>query len=1099
MWVSIKYFLASILILPCLLNGEYIYLHPKFTSSIRADPVSKYYPLISKSQELHPRLYQILNLPASHESNFYRLDGNGNPIINTDTSIASSSEIGQLEIPASMLSAYESPTVLANLFIKTHRVSVCGDGILDFGNDEKCEFVLTEMGKNSFVATTPPPNYHFQWVQDKKSIHPTQRECLWAPGRIGGCNNRASLGGIQRFHLPSPIFAHYCGDGIHDISPTHPLLQSLLEAWNQPTSEYRQFFTICGYLDEHCLLPIYCNEGSNPWIVTGKTIRFTSNSLEQCDLGDLLNGAASSGCTSECSLRCSHKHGGVVDWNDWPRLSCHQPCPDARWKGLYCDVPNCDHGIPNLHEGGCYSCENGWIGPSCSQNICGNGRIAGWDDSVAKTQRKPICICNAGWYGPACDKSYCALWDSGGKCLECISGKRDPTTYCIQDACVYGEKPPRASADGSCLQPCKVGFFSGKFCNETKCIQWERIDLTSINDIRCVKCLPGHELPNCTPSQNSNVYSRCENPWKFGYDCSQSRRKNPSTNQCIPGWIGKYCSILACTRGYPDFSHPKLHCIKGSCLPGWGGKWCEISNLILIDDLNKHQNWAKARALVYKKYVYLTQNSPLGVSLKLWRDIATAIVYGKRPTDLMAKNSINRLPDWKNLDKAIDHERVYFSEKSSWIPLKPDQQINHAIDNVKLEMGKFLQRLKSKNLYVGISSKDPNFDYDIPIQKHCEYGIPQEASKYLPCRDCAPGWFGDYCDMTNCVEFLKDNTNCTNCKPGYEGDFCLIETLKKDKNVECSNGWENPNCQMPKCLYGYRLVSPQYSRQKKLHQAVSAQNPITIDIMHLFRIERKWIKKHIPCELSASQMTTTSYDIKMHSIVKTVTNSLLCDGILIRSVEDSRCSACYPGFGGDYCTTMSNGKPIDNCTEICINGVWNWEKGYCFPCFAGFFGESCEKSHCMELSTSNYTCISCQMLNPSELDLKLRDLLKTHASPLYGQRFGDYCESRGLCLFGVQSKTDEGCLSCSSPCVTGPYCNETRCSYFSSDQIPICAVCKEGWKGVCCQESAILEEKKAVPSILDSIFNTCKSIGLVGWPQCSRNRCTYGAMNLTDR
>ena len=1100
-WLLVKCLFTGVVILLHGVNCERVYLHPRLLANAPpSHSIIKYYPMVGKDQNLHPQLYYLLNLPSSHESTFYILDSSGNPVIKENVVPTYSSEIGQLAIPASMLSSYEPSIVYANIFLKNHRVSVCGDGILDLANDEKCEFTISDKSKNSFVAVTPPPNYHFPWRQDKKSIRAIQRDCLWAPGKIGGCRNGAALGGIQKLYLPSPIFTHHCGDGIYDISPTNPLLESLLEAWGCPESEYRQFFTICGYIDEHGLLPIYCNEGKDPWIITGKTIRFTVDSLEQCDLGELLNGAISSGCTTECHLRCSYQHGGRVNWNDWPQLSCLQPCLDNRWKGTYCDIPNCDHGIPNPQEGGCYSCDNEWMGPTCSQNVCGNGRVAEWDNIAVNARKKPIfCICNAGWYGPACDMSYCATWDATGKCLECIPGKRDPATFCIQDACVYGEKAPNPNLEGSCLQPCKVGFFSGKFCNETKCIQWERTDTTSINDIRCMKCLPGHDLPNCTPSKDTKVYSRCRIPWQFGYDCSQSRRKSPTTNQCISGWSGSYCSILACTHGYPNFSHPQLHCIKGSCLPGWDGKWCESTYLIPIDDLSNHKEWARARALTYRHYIYLTQYSSMGHVLKAWKDFATSIVYGKRPTSLMAKNSIDRLPDWKDLDKVQNYDRFYFSESNVWIPLKPDQSVNYALENVKFEMRKFLRILKVKNIYLGASFNQTDNHYEIPIQKKCAYGIPDKSSKYHPCVDCAPGWLGEYCDVTNCAEFSKDHTYCLKCKHGYEGDFCLIKIPKTVEDTECLNGWEGPGCKIPKCLYGYRLVSPQYTKLQEREQDAFPRHSVTVDITQIVKLERKWLKKYTPCGLSNSQMISTPYDMKMHSIVKMLSNFWLCDGIPLRSIDDPRCSACYPGFEGEYCTNVFNEEVSGDCKDICLHGLWDWNRGICFPCFSGFFGEKCEKSYCIELSPSNYTCLSCQILHPSEVNLTLSTLLMRHISPLYGHRFGNYCEHRGLCLFGFQSSTDESCLSCSSPCITGPYCNETRCASFSTDSIPVCTACEDGWKGYCCQENSIQEENRDTPSILDSIFNYCRSVSLVGWPHCQRNRCIYGIVDLADK
>lgn len=1108
-----------------LVSNENIYLHPKLTYSYSYKYSFKNTSFKNHNQYLHPVLYDILKLKPTHESSFYLLDGKGNPILLSKPSPDNLSELGQLVVPSFMLSPHEPSVVYARIFTKLNRLSVCGDGILDASNSELCEFSVNVDGAMPFVAVVPPPNYHLPWVADKKHIQHVQRDCLWAPGRTDGCSTRASTGGVHKLNVPSSIFFHYCGDGILDIAPSSILVNQITEMVNNPNSEYRQFYTICGYIDEHCLLPIYCNEGHKPWILPGKTIRFTPHSEEQCDLGELLNGAAGSGCTSECRIRCSYHNGGRVDWNDWPRLSCIQPCLDDRWTGTYCNIPNCVHGIPNSQLGGCYSCDRGWIGPSCNQNVCGNGKVIGWSDEYHDSRTRPICICKPGWYGHICDKSYCASWTNDGKCSMCIPGKRDPASFCIQDSCVYGEIDPNSGPEGACIQPCKIKFFTGKFCNNTKCLQWDQNDLLG-NDkdiMKCSKCFPGYNLPLCTPStEKEKSYSRCIDPWSFGPDCSQQRKKEtPFIDECIPGWTGPYCSLLACIHGYPDFSHPHLQCIPGSCIPGWSGKWCEKSVLVLIDDLNKNSDWANARALVYKYYLYITEASSIGFSLQNWRDFATRIVSGARPTAIVPWNSYIRQADWDEKIPDKGFIRVYLPKKEKiWVHLKPDQAIYSTLESINYEMRRFLQQLQYNKLYLGAIENTSSF-LDIPIQKRCLLGIESQISPFEPCVECAPGWFNDYCDETNCETFSHDHTSCIGCKLGFKGDFCQFQQIEeKDPSSPCSEGWNGSSCHIPKCLYGYRIISPSITLQNNKKQPKSidelrkakqnSESYISDDlsISEAYRMERTWIEKFSLCGLSDSKMSKTSFDIKMHSITKISSHSWLFDGIPIRADTDPKCSACFPGFEGEYCDKRFNeNKPIIDCKEPCVYGHWDWKSGFCYPCFSGSFGHSCEKSYCLEWHhSSNFTCKRCELVNFSDINLeslsfKLISKVKSlKLSNLHGLRFGNFCEFRGLCAFGEQSKTDEGCYTCQSPCVTGVYCNETRCASFTHDSPPICASCQDGWKGPYCEES--IPDPK-IPSLsklstLTSIFFSCKSLGHVEWPACNTTRCAYGIVDPTD-
>ncbi|KGG50404.1 hypothetical protein DI09_71p70 [Mitosporidium daphniae] len=227
--------------------------------------------------------------------------------------------------------------------------------------------------------------------------------------------------------------------------------------------------------------------------------------------------------------------------------TCGQ-CPPG-WTGDLCNLPLCIHGSPDLENGGCYRCHDGWLKSlTCEEMACKNGifnpkalieggssKPSQWLWREFSSKEEPLCLaCLGDWSGPDCSTPGCnpvtEMDPLTQKCLQCPLGRYGPK--CTRIArCIHGILDEN-SLDGSCLSgSCRIG--QGRFCDSSVCQHGQ----TDPRTLFCAYCYDG---------------------W-ISSDLSRPR-----------------CDIANCKNGRMLQKSYSIHAFECICMPGFEGPACDL-------------------------------------------------------------------------------------------------------------------------------------------------------------------------------------------------------------------------------------------------------------------------------------------------------------------------------------------------------------------------------------------------------------------------------------------------------------------------------------------------------------------------------------------
>lgn len=305
------------------------------------------------------------------------------------------------------------------------------------------------------------------------------------------------------------------------------------------------------------------------------------------------------------------------------------------------------------------------------------------------------------------------------------------------------------------------------------------------------------------------------------------------------------------------------------------------------------------------------------------------------------------------------HKPVYSIQKY------PRERISHAQEICKQET------LNDKDLDKCVYDVVISDDDDIAKQsalssKKCKFNCLNRGI----CKDhnchCIEGWFGEYCQLSECGECIYGNCSSGFCKclKGFEssncnktavcpGDCSLNGICIKSNECECNDGWIGNNCSEKaiceqKCLNDGICVGPNICKCKPDYKGVNCSSFSCKNVNY--------------CTNNGDCVGLDLCSCKEGYIGESCSEAIChsnCSGQGY-CIEPNNCQ-CFNGYEGKYCEITKACEKVNNCSG---NGIC--QSSQKCVCDIGYTNSNCSEPICNPECSENGLCISpnnCQCKN----------------------------------------------------------------------------------------------------------------------------------------
>ncbi|XP_078693601.1 uncharacterized protein LOC144923157 isoform X2 [Branchiostoma floridae x Branchiostoma belcheri] len=518
-----------------------------------------------------------------------------------------------------------------------------------------------------------------------------------------------------------------------------------------------------GYWTSDCITYVgsYCN---TPWVLSTKLCG--NNNPRQCQpLDDTF----------------VYIHGWRSDDSAWGvDYDTHADLEGSRYNNMYalcavattCAASPCAHGTcTGGNQGYTCSCESGWTGRNCDQDIddclsspCAHGTCT---DGVASY----TCSCENGWTGNNCDQNIDECLSSPcahGTCTDgvasytcsCENGwtgqNCDQIDECLSSPCAHGTC---TNVVGSYTCSCENGW-TGNNCDQ------------NIDECLSSPCAHG----TCTDGVASYTCS-CENGWT-GNNCDQS------IDECL----SSPCAHGTCTDGVASYT-----C---SCENGWEGQNCDQ----IIDDCASSPCAHGTCTDGVASYTCSCENGWTGSNCDQDIDecLSSQCAHGTC-TNVVGSYTCSCENGWtgnncdQNIDECLSSPCAHgtctdgvasytCSCENGWTGNNCDQDIDECLSS-PCAHGTCTDGVASYTCSCENGWTGNNCDQDIDecLSSPCAHGTCTDGVASYTC-SCENGWAGNNCDQ-NIDECLSSPCAHGTCTDGLASYTC-----------SCENGWTGPNC-----------------------------------------------------------------------------------------------------------------------------------------------------------------------------------------------------------------------------------------------------------------------------------------------------------------